>query len=175
MVLLHSPVLPPQLTVLIPCVGYRSRWAWSGVRSREFGEVCLIVEFFLHRAHSLLLSVLGRRSADEGRSQRRQPAGRAVGRGGPGRGGTGRDGTGQAAGVEALDGTSGGAGCPFPLLLYCSRKIIRYVLSYFVVLSAVFFSSSYSSLFSAGVKGRDGRNEGWAGRNGAIRAVGRTG
>ena len=75
---------PPQLTVLLLSAGYKSRWAWSRVLSREFGEVFLIVESFLHHAHSFLLFVLGRRKVSESRGLRRQPARQVVGRGGLG-------------------------------------------------------------------------------------------
>ena len=113
------------------------------------------------------------------------------------RGATGRGGTGQAAGVEARDGTRGGAGrggarrlarrgatvrsflllplsflfptllCPFPLVLNCRQTITRCALSYFAILSAVFFHSPYSSSFPAGVEGRDERRggTGWGGED----------
>ena len=50
MVLLHLSILSPQLTVLIPCVGCRSRWAWSRVRLREFGEDFCFLGFSVSRS-----------------------------------------------------------------------------------------------------------------------------
>ena len=43
----------------------------------------------------------------------------------------------------------------FALVLNCSQKVTRCILSYFAVLSAVLFYSPYSSSFSTGVEGRD--------------------
>ena len=69
-----------------------------------------LLSFFLRHTHSLLMSVLGCRSANEGQSHRRRPSGYAVGRGGSGHGGTGHDRIGKAVGVEARGGTSSCAG-----------------------------------------------------------------